>query len=327
MKKVILLGAALVLVAAGCSQLGSNNTAKMLTIEEAQAKAIDFINSNLMQPGSTVTVKEAGEDQGMYKLVLSLSTGQEVTSYITKDGTKFFPQVMDVAEIESQANEQADATPSDSQPQPATNVPKAERAKVELFVMSHCPYGTQIEKGILPVLDTLGDQVDFELKFCDYAMHGEKELKEELNQYCIEKNEPEKLTAYLQCFLADGDGEGCLSTTGINTTKMNSCVAATDSQYKVMENYQNQVGFRGSYPGFDIFKADTDAYGVSGSPTLVINGQIVSSGRDSASLLASICNGYDNPPDVCTTQLSSAQPSAGFGFNTSAASTNADCGG
>jgi hypothetical protein len=36
--------------------------------------------------------------------------------------------------------------------------------------------------------ETLQDKIDFEIKFNTYAMHGEKELAEQLNQYCIKKN-------------------------------------------------------------------------------------------------------------------------------------------
>ena len=37
--------------------------------------------------------------------------------------------------------------------------PKKEKPEVELFVMSHCPFGTQIEKGMLPVARLLGDKI------------------------------------------------------------------------------------------------------------------------------------------------------------------------
>ncbi len=323
MKKIIFLGLILVVVATGCTKLGSKTTEKVLTLEEAKAKAVEFVNTNLMQPGSTVSIKEASEEDGMYKLVINMSSGQEVTSYITKDGKKFFPQVMDIAEIEGK-NQNADQP--DSQPQAAANVPKAEKAKVELFVMSHCPYGTQIEKGILPAVKTLGDKVDFELKFCDYAMHGKKELDEQLNQHCIQKNEPNKLYSYLDCFLEADDGAGCLIKTKINTSKLNVCVKAIDQEYKVTELFNDKSTWTsGRFPQFNVDKTDVTKYGVKGSPGLVINGEKISSGRDAASLLKVICNGYENPPAECLTELSSAAPSPGFGGGTGS-DTAAGCG-
>jgi len=321
MKKIIFLGFITLFILAGC--IGAQQA--KLAPEEAKAKVVEFINKNLMQPGNEVSIKEITEENGLYKVVVNTANGQEIDSYMTQDGKYFFPQVMDIAEIESQA--QADQDQSDTQAVTAANVPKAEKASVELFVMSHCPYGTQMEKGLLPVLETLGDKVDFELKFCDYAMHGQKELDEELNQYCIQKNEPEKLASYLTCFLADGDGERCLGENKINVSRLNSCVASADSEYKVSELFADQSTWRGgSYPQFNIFAEDNAKYGVSGSPSLVINGQLVSSGRDSATLLSTICAGYDNPPEECNTELASATPSPGFGFSASAgAASTGEC--
>ena len=69
---------------------------------------------------------------------------------------------------------------------------KKEVPVVEAFVMSHCPYGTQFEKGFVKVWDVLGKKADFEVKFCDYAMHGKKEIDEQLLQYCIQEDSKAK---------------------------------------------------------------------------------------------------------------------------------------
>jgi len=328
MKKAGIIGGILVILAViaalGYWQFGNKASADTITLDDAKVKAITFINDNLMQPGSQVTLKDAVDEGGLYKITVNMPTGQEVESYITKDGKTFFPQGMDIAQYaqanQTQTDDTAQATPA--------NVPKSDKPSIELFVMSHCPYGTQMEKGILPVLAQLGDSVDFQLKFCDYSMHGDKELVEELNQYCIEQDYPDKLTDYLSCFLADETGgQTCMQQNGIDTAKIASCAAAADKQYKVTENAANNVGYRGSYPGFTIFQADTDKYGVSGSPTLVIDGQQVSSGRSPSALLATICSAFNNQPDACTASLPSDTPSAGFGYGTNASDASAaQCG-
>jgi len=194
-------------------------------------------------------------------------------------------------------------------------VQKSDKPVVELFVMSHCPYGLQMEKGIVPAVKALGDKIDFKIKFTDYAMHGEKELKEQMNQYCIQKEEPTKYLAYLECFLKDGEngGDSCIAQSGIDKAKLESCAAKTDQEYKVMENFKSKTGYKGNYPGFDIFKSDNEKYGVEGSPTLVINGGKNESSRDSKSLLKSICSAFNNLPQECSTELSANAPSAGFG--------------
>jgi len=191
---------------------------------------------------------------------------------------------------------------------------KTAKPVVELFVMSHCPFGTQMEKGILPVVDLLGDKIDFEIKFNDYAMHGEKELVEQLNQYCIQKEQPAKFNDYLSCFLGSSDSAACLTEANINQKTLDACYSKTDKEFKVMDNFKNNVGYQGSYPGFDIYASDNAKYNVGGSPTLVINEQATQSGRDSASLLTKICSAFTSIPDECSTVLSSLAPSTGFGY-------------
>lgn len=329
MKKTIILLAVLSLLISGCSVNFGKNKAVVLTPDEAKVKATDFINKNLMQAGSSVTITEVTEENGLYKMKVKLTNGQEINSYLTKDGKTFFPQSMEIAETEKQT-ETASQDNTTNQTNALADIPKEDKSKVELFVMSHCPYGTQIEKGILPVLAKLGNKIDFTLKFCDYSMHGEKELKEEMNQYCIQKNDPSKLQAYLKCFLADETKSAdCMKSTGIDKGKIDSCVAATDKEYKITAGFKDQSTWvNGRFPAVNIHKADNDKYGVQGSPTLVINGKQASAGRDSNSLLQAVCAGFKNPPAECNEKLSTETPSPGFGFGTSDSSgSNAGCGG
>lgn len=319
MKKTIVLLLALSFVLSGCGLPDlTKKKEKNITPEEAGSRAAKFINENLMNQGNEVSVKEITEEGGLYKMTVSLPNGKEITSYMTKDGKKFFPEAMDVNDKKEATSDNASG---DEQKNAATVKNKKDAPEVELFVMSHCPYGTQIEKGILPVLETLGSKIKFTLKFVDYAMHGEKELNEELNQYCIQKENPDKLIAYLKCFLKDENSSACVKKTGISAGALANCVAAADKEYKVKEKFNDKSTWAGgSYPPFDVYKEDNNKYGVQGSPTLVINGEEVQAGRDSASLLAAVCSGFNNQPEECKSQLSSAAPSPGFGEGTSASS-------
>lgn len=320
MKKIIFLGLMSILVLSACTP-----KEKPLTIEEAKVKASDFITNNLVQPGTVISIKEVVEEGGLYKVVVNLPDGQEIDSYITKDGKKFFPQVLDVEETEA-ANANANDSASAQEQVQAVNVPKTEKPLVEAFVMTHCPYGTQIEKGLLPVIELLGDKADIEIKFVSYAMHGEVELDEQLVQYCIQEEQNDKFLSYLECFLLDSNTDRCLAETNINTRTLDVCVKATDEKYKVKELFADQTTWSGGrYPQFNIHKEDNLKYGVQGSPALVVNGVTVSSGRDSASLLNIICSGFENQPEECSTQLSSASPAPGFGAGTVQGSTDASC--
>lgn len=296
---------------------------KNLTQDEAKTKLTDFIEKNLVAPGTKVEIKSIMDENGLYKVVVGVS-GQEITSYMSKDGTKFFPQAMDLAEADKKAeNDQQAAAPKE--------VPKSDAPEVKLFVMSYCPYGTQIEKGILPVVKTLGSKIKYTLEFVDYAMHGDKEIAENMRQYCIQKTQPARLSNYLTCFLKKGEGTGdaCMKTSGVNAAQVASCVAQTDSQFKVTADAADKSKWSNAqFPPFNVNKEDNEKYGVQGSPTLVINGvEAQAVGRDSASLLKTICAAFNTAPKECQAKLSATAPAAGFGEGAAAAtSADASCG-
>ncbi len=291
-----------------------------LTKEEAGVQTVQFVNQNLLQGQAVAKLESVTEEGDLYNVKLTIS-GQEVDSYVTKDGELFFPQGMKTSEIITGAETAA-------QPEAVAEVVKSNKPVVELFVMSHCPYGTQAEKGILPVVNLLGDKIDFELKFVYYAMHGQTEIDEEMRQVCINTEQNDKFNDYLACFLEDGDSDRCLTEVGINTAKMDSCVTKIDAQYKITEQFMDKsTWLSGNYPLFNVYKTDNEAYGVGGSPTLVINGEQASSARSPAAYLATICAAFNVAPEECENAegVSTETYSPGFGYEVGAA-TAASCG-
>ncbi|MEK6901298.1 MAG: hypothetical protein AABX37_03080, partial [Nanoarchaeota archaeon] len=73
-----------------------------LSLSQATEKALQYVNTNLLQPPFTATAKESIEAGNLYKVTLDVG-GQQVNSYITKDGKLFFPQGFDTSlEVEAQ---------------------------------------------------------------------------------------------------------------------------------------------------------------------------------------------------------------------------------
>lgn len=310
MKKKIVYGSvALIVVVAVILGITLYKNKGNMSPEMARLKTENFV-STLLPAGTKATVSNVTKAYGLYKVKVNIGADQTVDSYITRDGKLFFPQALEVNKAADATNSADTSANSDTA---AKDVPKTDKPVVELFVMSYCPYGTQIEKGILPVVKALGNKINYTLKFVDYAMHGDKELKENLVQYCIQKEQTSKFDAYLTCFLKASDSVSCLTSAGIDTSKNDACVATTDAKFKVTDNAKNNVDYKGTYPGFGVDAADNTKYNVGGSPTLVINGVEVSSARDSASLLKTICSAFNNSPKECESVLSSAAPAAGFG--------------
>jgi len=285
---------------------------KNISVAKAKVAAEKYISS---LPLDSYEITEFVSDGDVYRMELVIN-GYPYTSYMSKDGRFLFQGGIDL----TQSTEED--TTADAQNQPATELPKTEKPVVELFVMSYCPYGTQMEKGILPVVNALKDKIDFTIKFVDYAMHGEKEVVENLTQYCIQKDMGKDVfDKYLSCFLDAGDSESCIASTGINKSALNSCTTQTDSEFKVMELYNDQSTWEGSYPPFNTSKEDNVKYSVAGSPTLIINGVEASTNRDPASLLATVCSAFDNKPEECGIVLDSASPTPGFGSETTTTTT------
>lgn len=303
------------------SQVGlfDKNKKSYISLEEAQAKVKSFVSENLIQPGIEMEIKKAVEEDGLYKISISIQ-GQDIDTYLSKDGENFFPQAMNIKEIEAQTKAMVEG-----QQTAQTEVPKQAKPVVESFIMSYCPYGTQIQKGLLPVINLLKDKIDFDFKFVDYAMHDKQEIDENLVQYCINSEDQSKYYKYLECFLSENNSKSCLAKAQINETKINQCVKDVDSKYQVTEKFNNKEGWGGQFPPFDVQKEDNQKYGVKGSPTLIINGVEASSARDPQSLLQLICSSFEEAPVECNQALSAETPAPGFGSGTTDSQAAADC--
>jgi len=276
-------------------------------------RTVNYINANKQFFGltedSSASLIEVIEESGLYKLRLEI-WGQEFNSYVTKDGKIFFPSGVDIT---------ADLSgPTLEEDELAQEVEKREVPDVKLFVMSYCPYGLQAQKMFLPVYDLLKDKVTMGVYFLDYIMHDKEEIDENLRQYCIEKEQKENYSSYLGCFVEDGDFEDCLLKANIDMTKLTACVLATDEEYNVTSQYNDEsTWLNGYYPKFDVQADLNQIYGVRGSPTIVINDQIINvSTRSPENFKEVVCQAFIVLPEECSQILSSDSASAGFGLGT-----------
>ena len=279
------------------------------------------INQIVASGPKVVVEKVSKKYDGVIELNLN-QNGQKFKLYSNPKGDVFAEQVIDLKEIEKKKKEEKTAGVVKN---------KTDKPKVELFVMSYCPFGTQTEKGYLPAVRKLGDKIDAKVKFVNYSMHSSKgEVQENLLQYCIEKEQPKKFNNYLACFLEKGDSKGCLAKNGINKKDLNSCITETDKKYDITKNFKDKKSWlNGVFPRFNINDDLNQKYGVQGSPTLVINGQKMERvGRDANSIFKAICSAFKNPPAECKETLSTETPAPGFGYDNKGGNNQSagDCG-
>ncbi|MBT4516565.1 MAG: hypothetical protein HOC78_01585, partial [Candidatus Komeilibacteria bacterium] len=102
MKKIIVIVVLILLLEALGYIVFTNLRSDTIDPVSAQDIARDFINENLLQPGVTAEVGEVIEENGLYKMLISLPDGSSVNSYISKDGQLFFPEAMNIAEVKEQ---------------------------------------------------------------------------------------------------------------------------------------------------------------------------------------------------------------------------------
>ncbi len=305
-----------------------------VSLEELSVNVTDYLNRNseALFGGEFDFVVTSNEElsEGFYMLLAEAKDANQntvgtVPIYTTNDAEQ--------AVIWGNAINLAEDLPlPDLTPPETREIPQTEKPIVEVFVMSHCPYGTQIEKAILPVYETLGDKIDLKIRFVDYVMHGETEIWEQANQYCIQKDQKEKYFEYLSCFLEDGDGEQCLEEVGINTEVMETCVTEADEEFNLAANLADTGSWlSGQFPLFNIDKGLNELYkaqssdGRWGSPGLVINGVLIEGApRNPATLLGLIGSAFiELPEETLGANLSSETPSPGFGYE----GTGSDAGG
>lgn len=299
----------------GNKTISAEEAVETISANEAAEKAVEYINKNLLQPGTSAELNDVSESNGVYSINISVGSGDYI-SYVTQNGKLLFVSGVDMA-VEVEEPEIEPETPQE--------VVKSDKPEVELFVMSHCPFGTQAEKGIIPAVKALGNNIDFKLRYVYYAMHGETEVTEQTKQYCIQKEQNDKFLDYLACFLKDGESEPCLTEAKIDSAKLESCIEEADEEFEITANLEDKEKWlNGRFPLFNTDAELNSKYGVGGSPSLVINGAQVSSSRDSASYLSAICDHFNEAPEECNEELSSTPPSSGFGYS-EGVDTDAQC--
>jgi hypothetical protein len=293
----------------------------------AGQRAVMAINSlpQVIASGANATFVNATEySQNMYEVITSWMD-TDISIFVSKDGQYIYlsePQSIDDL-IDSYASNFALASSQTTQQQ---EVPKSDTPEVKLFVMSYCPYGLQAQKAMIPVMELLGSKADITIDFVDYTMHGWKEVVQNNNEYCIQRDEPDKFTAYLRCFVQSDDHNTCLIESGINNETLNACLTEIDSEFGITEAYESSTS---SYPPYPIQTTENTLYGVGGSPTLVINGvQASPSSRSPEAFKETICSAFNNPPAECSQTLSSNAEAAGIGplGSSSGSDSTASCG-
>jgi len=194
---------------------------------------------------------------------------------------------------------------------------KTSKPALEAFVVSYCPYGLQMQRILVPVHNLIGNAVDIKIRYIGQivdgkitSMHGDQEAQENLKQICLREEQADKFWGYLACFMkAQGKSDVCSKEAGIDTKKLDECIVNPEKGLKYSQvdfNLQNK-------------------YSVSGSPTMIQNGEKVSEfnfgGRTAEAVKTMLCCGMSNKATECNTELSTEQANTAFAAEYSSGST------
>lgn len=268
---------------------GSVITGSAVSEKGVVENVMDFIQTQGV--GDEIEFVSSSKMGDLIEIIVSYQN-QNIPIYVTRDGKYLVQGITPLKIIEKSSNTN-------------TEILKSDNPKVELFVMTHCPYGTQAEKGILPVIKSLESVADIKIRFVHYFMHKPEET-ETPRQVCIREEQADKYYDYLECFLEDGDSDRCLIEVDIDKTKLDDCIKNRSKDYYALDSELS------------------NGYGVQGSPTLVVNGKVISSARSPQAYLDTICSAFTDAPEECDKVLSSKTSSPGFGYE-EGQDTNAQC--
>ncbi len=292
----------------GVLLINNYKTPKIVSKDIVSQEVTAFVKNNF---GVNFTLDSIEEKEDHYELSYKFS-GRKFLIYATKDAEFIrLPSGNWVRRSEINGNNtQVDSNATETTlGNEMETIPKSAKPKVELFVMSLCPYALQAEKGMIPAIEALGSKVDFKIRFMHYILEGAKEDEENTRQLCIREEQNTKFTPYLKCYLNSGNSETCISTTGIDSTKLANCMKNKGSQYYLNDSTLSK------------------SYGIEASPTLIINGKKGEfSPRSAKNALAIICSAFTTQPAECNQELSSDNPTAAFGTGTDDKNFDGYCG-
>lgn len=284
----------------------TTTTENKFVYDEAKVSAITEVFSDyfyVYSQGQAVdlTYDSYIETDSHVKLIY-IFNGQEFDIYISKDYEYLYPSVLKYEEFKTEVDN-AKAQMGTAEPEEPAELEQTEEPEVLLFVMSFCPYGNIAEDAMAPVVESIGDSMYFEPVYIVSggpgawgSLHGQVELNQDIREKIIYNlHGPEVWMDYVyqvnqECDYTNADTcwTGPAEAMGINTTE-------------VEELFNNET-----YVDELLYKEASlsAAYGVSGSPTLIINGKTMSIARTPEAYKDAVCSADLSPHENCTAELS-----------------------
>lgn len=263
---------------------GSVITGNVISEDTAGNNLLSFFES---AGASGLVIESVDEVSGVYVVNLTYQ-GQNFPYYVTKDG-KLAGSLAPL----SITNDDGSSSAGD------TEIPQTASPEVGLYIWSYCPYGVTALSPFAQVASLLGDSANFKV-YLYYAGHGDYEEQQNKIQACIQEVAPEKYWGYAEGFASDiyekcyGDvncdlteSTNLMDSLSIDSSAVLACV--DEQGDALLDEHYNAAG----------------AVGVTGSPSLVVNGVKANVARNAASYKDAVCSAFTDVPKACSTEMDS----------------------
>jgi glutaredoxin len=177
------------------------------------------------------------------------------------------------------------------------------KKSVDLFVMSHCPYGTKAMLATKEFADAFGKDAQVAVHFIGdnkggtlSSMHGPDEVSDDLREVCAAKHydKDQKFLDFLACRSKDlkADWKACTGSNGIDAEVISKCADGTEGKELLTASFQV-----------------ASALSIQSSPTFLVNNRETFNAQDAAGIETNYCAHNPGLPG-CSKKLSGNAPQA-----------------
>jgi protein-disulfide isomerase/plastocyanin len=241
----------------GFGLAAGNGVGNDISLTEAEFKALDYVNNNLLQSPFVAELSNSEDAGNLYKVTLNVA-GQTVDSYITKDGSLFFPQGFETVESVAEAVEVSmddDAVKGD------VNAP----VTIIEFSDFECPFcGKYVAETYPQIVKDYIETGKVKYVFRDFPLdfHPSAQKAAEAAECAGEQGKYWEMHDVLfenQDALGVDTLKMYAVSLGLDTVEFDNCLDSGAMAEEVLADL-----------------ADGQAYGVSGTPGFFINGKLLS---------------------------------------------------
>ncbi len=237
----------------------TTETRNVVPIDKATDQAVDYINTNLLQPGTTATLNIRSDIGSLYKMDIGIGS-QQYESYVTKDGRLFFTSGIDLTETPDIApNEPAPSIDLDdiNIDDSASKGPKDAKVTIIEYSSFSCGWCNRVRPTLDKILETYPD--DVQIVYKHFNRGGTDSRTGQAAECASDQGKFWEMHDTIFDKGSSGNLEAYAADIGLDTSAFKECLDSGKYASKITQNTQEAISF-----------------GISGTPGFLVNGQLVS---------------------------------------------------